>query len=415
MNKKLAKIALPLFIFWPFGSFLCALHNLKLKSSAIVIILFSVVFGYSFSFSDSSADSYRTAFVFSVFDFSTFDNVIAIYKQGDSPDIYRLIVYGIAKNFTNNPKVLYALCGLVFGIFMYLSMLMFSKEKENKNDIFVILISLFFFSLNPLSNLNGFRFWTATWVFFYSIINFSIYNNKKWVIGIAATPLIHFSFLFIMPIVIFFYLFKGYLYSKTEISKVVFIVFIITFILSWVLETNSFSLGFLADQDVLNSSISGKVELYNSDRVTQNINERGTSFFHTVETIFGNTIKLYIFIIILRMRKIIMNKPDPLSVKMLAFVMVFISFGFIAKVIPSGGRFQTIAYMAALLLFLRIYAKRPSVSLQKLTLWGVPVFSFSILFGIFFLGVLLTSSTIWYGNLVWLIIEGIGFKVHYSL
>ena len=415
MNKKLAKLALPLFIFWPFGSFLCALQNIKLKSSAIVIILFSMVFGYSFSFTDSSSDSYRLAYIFSVFDFSSFDSIIELYQAGDSTDVYRLIVYGIAKLFSNNPKVLYALCGLVFGIFMYLSLRLFVNEKRKKNDLYVTLLVLFFFSLNPLSNLNGFRFWTAAWLFFYSIINFSFYNNKKWLIGIIITPLIHFSFLFIMPVVIAFTFFKKILYTKKDITKGLLLLFVFTFLISWILDTNVISLGFLADQDFLNESISGKVELYNSDRVTEQIKERGATLFHTVNRIFSYILKIYIFIFVLKIRKIIRKNPDELSLKLLAFVIVFISFGYIATVIPSGGRFLIIAYLAAVLLFLRVYVKSPSIQLQKMILWGLPAFAFNILFVIGYIGYTVVSSTVWYGNLLWIIYEGIGFKVDYYL
>lgn len=415
MNKKLAKLALPLFIFWPFGSFLCALQNIKLKSSAIVIILFSMVFGYGFSFTDSSADSYRLAYVFSVFDFSSFDSIIELYKAGDSTDVYRLLVYGVTKIFSNNPKVLYSLCGLVFGIFMYLSLRLFVNEKGEKNDLYIILLTVFFFSLNPLSNLNGFRFWTATWVFFYSVINFSFYNNKKWIIGIIVTPLIHFSFLFIMPVIIAFTFFKGLLYTKRNITKGLLVLFVFAFMVSWVLDTNVISLGFLAEQDVLSDSVSNKVELYNSDRVTEQINERGKTLFHTVNRIFSYFLKIYIFLFILKIRKIIKNNPDEQSLKLLAFVIVFTSFGYIATVIPSGGRFQTIAYLAAVLLFLRMYVKSPSIQLQKFILWGFPAFAFNIFFVIGYIGFTVVSSTVWFGNLFWIINEGLGFEVDYFL
>ncbi|MBU2061422.1 MAG: hypothetical protein KKH44_06180, partial [Bacteroidetes bacterium] len=156
------------------------MQNIKLKSSAFVIIFFTVLFGYSFSFTDSSADSYRIAYVFSVFDFSSFASIIQIYQGGESVDVYRFLVYGITKVFTNNPKVLYAICGFVFGLFMYLSLRLFANEKGSRTDLYTSLLFLFFFSFNPITNLNGFRFYTAAWVFFYSIYNFSIYGKKKW-------------------------------------------------------------------------------------------------------------------------------------------------------------------------------------------------------------------------------------------
>ena len=415
MNNKISKIALPLFVFWPFGSFLCALQNIKLKSSAFIIILFSMIFGYAFSFTDPSSDSYRSAFVFSVFNFSSFDAIIAFYNAGDSVDIYRYLMFGITKLFTNNPKVLFAICGLVFGIFMYLSLLMFGKEKGNKSELHITLLSVFFFCLNPLPALNGFRFWTAAWVFFYAIMNFSIYNKKSWIIGVIVTPLIHFSFLFIIPLALIFVFFKKFIYSKNNITKGVLVLFFITFILSWFLNTNSLNINFLANNELLYSSISNKVTLYNSDKITDVIQERSLTLFHTVSNVFQAILKIYMFVFILTVRKIIIKNPDEISIKLLAFVLVFTSFGFIATVIPSGGRFLYIAYLAAVLLFLRTYVKFPSKNLQSLIRWGLLAFSFQILFYIGFLGYTVVSSTVWYGNLLWIIYEGIGYRVDYFL
>lgn len=415
MNEKLAKIALPLFILWPFGSFLCALQNIKLKSSAFIIILFCMVFGYGFSFTNSSADSYRIAFVFSVFNFSSFSEIIGLYKAGGSVDIYRFLMYGITKLFTNNPKILYALCGLVFGVFMYLSLVMFSKEKDNKNEHYITILFILFFSLNPLTNLNGFRFWTATWVFFYAGMNFCIYNKKSWIIGVLITPFIHFSFLFIVPLALAFFFLKKFIYSQQTIASWVLLLFVATFVLSWFLKINSINLGFLTENDLLNYSINNKVSIYNSDRLTDMIQERETSFFHAVSRIFANILKIYIFLFILKVRKIIINNPDERSFKLLAFVMVFASFGYVASIIPSGGRFQIIAYLAAILLFLRVYVQSPSEQLRPFILLGLPAFSFQILFNIGYLAYTVVSSTIWYGNLFWIIYEGIGFKIRYSL
>ena len=115
------------------------------------------------------------------------------------------------------------------------------------------------------------------------------------------------------------------------------------------------------------------------------------------------------------MYKIINKTKDYNLIKLLALVMVFISFGFIATVIPSGGRFLTIAYLVALFLLLKIYVKFRSSQLQTLIKWGIPIFSFKIFFGIIYLSYSLVSSTLWFGNLFWILYEGIGFEVDYYL
>ena len=81
---------------------------------------------------------------------------------------------------------------------------------------------------------------------------------------------------------------------------------------------------------------------------------------------FKNILKIYMFVFVLKIRKIIRKDPSELSLKLLAFVLVFTSFGYIATVIPSGSRFQIIAFLASVLLFLRTYVKSPSKQLQKI-------------------------------------------------
>ena len=169
-----------------------------------------------------------------------------------------------------------------------------------------------------------------------------------------------------MPVLIAFTFFKKLLYTKRDITKGLLVLFIFTFLISWVLDTNVISLGFLAEQDVLSDSVSNKVQLYNSDRTTDQINERGKTIFHTVSRIFSYILKIYMFVFVLKIRKIIRKDPSELSLKLLAFVLVFTSFGYIATVIPSGSRFQIIAFLASVLLFLRTYVKSPSKQLQKM-------------------------------------------------
>ena len=192
------------------------------------------------------------------------------------------------------------------------------------------------------------------------MISYSIYDKKLRIIGVFLTPLIHFSYLFILPLVLVFIFLKRFIHTKRDIKKVVLVIFIATFLLSWVLDTNAISLGFLAEQEELNSSISKKVDMYNSDDTTAEIAERGKTFFHTVSKLWGYILKTYMFILLFKLRKIIQVYPDKTSVKLMAFCFVFTSFGYIATVIPSGIRFQFISYLATILLFLRVYVKYPS-------------------------------------------------------
>ena len=418
MNNKIYKLCLPLFLLWPFGSFLLALRKINSKSSAIVIILFCAVFGYSFVFMETSADSYRMAWVFNNFSHISFSEIYQLYIQGDIPDIYKFVFYGITKTFSNNPKVLFSLFGLVFGVFWYLSLRIFSTELALQRDVFIVILFIAFFACNPINNVNGARFNTATWLFFYSTYCLVIHNQKKWILGLFCTPLLHFSFLFVAPLILFFYVFKNLFNSNSKFSSILYYTFIFTFLSSFVMDTNVIKLDFLSNAIPLQDSITNKISIYNSDEIGELYKNRtSTSFFLTLSKYFGYAMKIYFFTFIIFSKKLIekIKYQDSKLNKLLVFILFFMSISYILSSIPSGGRFFIIGYIYCILLMLKLYRIYPINKIKKFIVWLLPVFSFQILFGIGYLSYALVSSTLWYGNLFWIIYEGIGFKFSYIL
>src|SRR5690606_40147437 len=183
MNKKIAGLGIPLFFILPWLGFLLSLFDLKSKRSAFVYIAFAMLFGYAISVSNSSADSYRYAQAFAHFDNTLdYDRIVQLYRMGELRDMYRLLLFYFTSIFTNNPKVMYAFAGLVYGIFSYLSLRIFIKEYQGKWDRYVLVLALIFFTYISLSNINGFRFWTGALVLFYAVYNFIIERKNKWFI-----------------------------------------------------------------------------------------------------------------------------------------------------------------------------------------------------------------------------------------
>jgi len=45
----------------------------------------------------------------------------------------------------------------------------------------------------------------------------------------------------------------------------------------------------------------------------------------------------------------------------------------------------------------------------------IPVFSYSVLFSIVFLSYRLVEPSLWFGNVFWIILEGMYYKVTYTL
>ena len=415
MFKKIGSLSFPLLFILPLVGFISSLFNVKSKISTIIYLVFAMIFGYAMSFSDSSADSHRYAEAFSRFDNTlNYNTIIQLYRNGELRDMYRLLLFYFVSLFSNNPKVMYACAGLVYGIFSYLSLLIFVRERGEKWDKYVLILSLVFFTFISLASINGFRFNTGAMVLFYSTYQFILKKRTIWVLGILLTPLFHYGIILMIPVILFYKLIERMLYSEDGVKPVLFYLFIITFILSWILGPNSINLGFLSQADVFSGAVGARMNYINSSEVANLVENRGeSSVFLSVQKYFGYSIKIFVFIAILHFRKwIIKAKGDKTEyTKIFAFLLFFYSVALIASSIPSGGRFLNIGHLFMILLLGKFYAIYKAKDIRRLIAWALPVFSFNIAFINFMLPILILSPTFWYGNFFWIIIEGFDFHL----
>lgn len=413
--KKPSLLNIPIFIVVPFVAFLLTFKNLKSNINAIIFILFCTLFGYAFTFNNTSADSYRVALTFTEFDYTSLWDIVPLYILGAITDIYRFLLYAFVKGFSNNPKILFACFGFVFGVFWYLSLRVFINEKRNINDIYSFILFFIFIIFNSITSINGARFNTAIWVFFYATINIVLYKKKRFFILLLITPLIHYALLLPLFIVIVFFTVKKFLYSNHNINKLLYFLFVFTFCASWVLDTNIINLDFLGDI-IPSDGISNKIGRYNSDELTNLYEERAsTSLFLKVSNFFLILIKIFFFFFIryayYKLKKI--NFPNIELNRLLTFVIFYMSLAFIASSFPSGIRYLMIGYLFCILFMLKYYISYSDKAVRKFIIVLLPIFSFKFFFNVVFLSITLTSSTIWYGNLFWIIYEGMGYKFIY--
>lgn len=412
MKKNESLLSLPLFFLWPLGGFLLSLRNIASKYSAVVIVLFCTIFGYAFAFENTSADSYRIAWVFTKADFSSLSGIYFVYLEGGSPDLYKIFCYGLVKMFTDSPKVLYALFGFVFGIFWYQALKLFSKHTQGKSGLYITILFIVFFTLNPVTNINGVRFNTTVWVFFFFTYKYITTNKKKWFYYLSIVPLIHFSFLIGVAIVVLFRIFQKMFYRNQKVNKMLYYLFIAAFLLSWVMETNVINLDVIGNL-IPFKGITKKISMYNSDKMTEIYAQRqAKSLFLKVSGMFSYIIKIYFFLLIIFFWNFF-NKLKNVNIihnKMLAFIMVFASVSFIASSVPSGARFLIIPYIFSIILLLELFLYYPTKKIKKFILALVPTYSFYFLFTVGYLSFTLTSKTLWFGNLLWILMEGIGFE-----
>ena len=218
------------FFFYPFGAFLQSLFDIKNKSSRIIIYLWFVLFGLAFTAKNPSADSFRY-----VQDFHSEKNLsswqyrefVKEYFTFDSntKDLYTTTVNYLVGKFTDNYHYTFLIYAVVFGFF-YVSCMRYVLYPKIRNEwvFYSIFLILFCFS-NPIANVNGVRFWTASWIAVYCMFRIFIDDDKRYLLLAALLPLIHGGYFLFLSVLIMALLFNRY-------TKVLIVVFCISMFFS---------------------------------------------------------------------------------------------------------------------------------------------------------------------------------------
>lgn len=415
MFKRFSGVALPMFFILPVIGFIFSLFNFRSKTTALIYVGFAMLFGYSISFSNSSADSFRYALAFANFDNTlNYNKIVDLYQAGELRDLYRLLLFYFTSLFTSNPKVMYAVAGLVYGILSYWCLSLFVRERGPGWDNYTLILSVIFFTYISISGINSFRFNTGALLFFYSTYRLIIKRDTLWIIGVLLTPFIHYGFIAIVPVVLIYSLVGRWFYSVDGVSKLLYFFFILTFVVSWFLGTNSINIGFLSQSEALSGAVGSRLEYINSHEVAEIVDNREeSSTFVAFQKYFSHAVKLYVFVVILYLRNLFGRfKGDKTRyTRLFAFVLFFYSVSFIASSIPSGGRFLSIAHLFLIILLSMCYAIYKGKDIKRIIMLSIPVFIFHILFLNIMLPILVLTPSLWYANIFWIIGDGLNFYI----
>ncbi|MDM1522306.1 EpsG family protein [Empedobacter sp. 225-1] len=411
MYKKLSSLGTSMVFLNPPLGLILSFFDIRSKSSYFIYIFFGILFGASISFSDSSADSYRYAKAFASFDNSLdYNAIIRLYRDGELRDIYRLFIFYISSVFTNNPKIMYGLAGGIYAYLSYKCILIFRNEYFRKIDLNYIILALIFYTYVSLSNINGFRFWTGALIFFLANYNIVLYNKKYGYLLLLLTPLFHYGFIMVMPVMVVYCLLHDFFDNKKKPNKFLWYIFLFTFFISWFLRTNSINLGFISNADLVDGAIGQRLNYVNSNEVSALVDKRReNSVFLSVQKYFDMAIKIFVFIVVVYIKKNIklvgLDKRAYFN-KLFNFVLFFYSFSFIAISFPSGSRFLNIAHMFFLVLIVLFYNYiQNQKQFSNLLFFAFFSFSFNIAFINFMLPLLILDTSFWYGTIMSILIN----------
>ena len=195
-NKDKA-IKMVLSILYPLGAFLYSWKDLKSRSTYWVFFLFFIVYGLCFTATFEAADSFRYVEEFNAFCANASRNFSAVVseffsKDSSVKDIFVYSLYYLTNILVGaNYHVFFALVSIVFGYFYLRSLRFLTVDESYQNTIFFLMLSIIFTLSNPLFNINGVRFWTATWIAVYATFQILLKKRYLYLALIASLPLVH--------------------------------------------------------------------------------------------------------------------------------------------------------------------------------------------------------------------------------
>jgi len=328
---------------WPLSTLYISLRYFRKPEAKNVFWLFCIFLGLIHIFNPvggTGADGIRYAMRLAELRMQpiSWEAFVAnFYQEGGSVDIYQPLVTYIVAQFTGNPHWLFMVFSIVFGFF-YSRNLWFVMERLPERLTFpIVVLTLYFALICPIWQINGVRMWTALHIFVYGALPY-VYGGNRSKLGWCVVALfVHFSYFIPLMILI------AYRFVPKSITFL-FILYLITLFINQIdlQQVRSF-LSFLPD------FLMPRVESYTNEQYASKIAERKSFYsFHVVFSaqIVRWSIPILLAVICTYGKKLV--KGDDRLKKLLCFSLFFLSIANVLALIPSGGRFSTIALMFAL-------------------------------------------------------------------
>lgn len=191
------------FLVSPFIALLVYMGDIKSKSTVALFAGFFILFGLSFVPINEDADSFQYARNFQTFSVNPeqkYAHALDVYfgdsglEQKEYKDIYIYTMYYLAAKIGGqNIHVLFFLFALVFTFFAIKSFMFLVRNKYFKNTLPMYILAFLVLYSNSIFNINGVRFWTASWMAVYFTLKVMIDKKYFYLLGIAVLPLVHAS------------------------------------------------------------------------------------------------------------------------------------------------------------------------------------------------------------------------------
>lgn len=365
-NKKTFTFALMLAILYPFGALIYTLwhwrENWAKNIFWIVCIYMGTVHVYwpEGTYLGAGADGGRH--VLRLIEWHNLGYSLSTILENylvdqHTMDLYQQLVTWAVAKVTDNGHVMFTVFAIVFGYF-YSRNIWYILEKlpENIPVQFFILFTLFFL-ISPIYHINGARMWTALHIYVYAFMPYLLENDKKRLWLLLLTPLIHFSYLYVM---VFAYGYALLPYTFKIKNNGVLWYALILFVIS--LFINSLNLNTVADVLVEYSpdAYSNRIEGYvNQNVLDRNLERLSLNNWYVAGS---SQVKFWCYSLLLLVLLPCLQKHFKQYAALKHWYIFTLLLGALANImslIPSGGRFQILAQMFNVSFILIIITRIP--------------------------------------------------------
>lgn len=389
-DRRFGTALLLTFLLWPFGSLLIALYHYNRKEAHTIFILFTGLYGYLMVADSAGLDLYRILRSLEVYSgLSTgelFKAVGGIYSQDpeSSVDIYRDLVTFLVSRVTSNGSILTLTFGLIYGWLFVKSISIFIDQINGKGYVVTLLIFCFSF-IFPLDQLAGVRYATAAYLFFAGTIKFLETQDKRYLLLVALTPLIHFAFLSLVVALVMYLILK-------KRAVFVYIILLVSFILSGLIE------GYVSQTSSLfGGAIEQRTNMYLYQKELMGNNPARLAWYIR----YREEYMYYFAIAVLALSRLLFRRLQSTvfaeSVFLISLLILSLV-NFTINIPHAGYRYQFVFIMFVIFYLFLLYINNSSNKMIRVfTLMVGPAFFFQIIYGL--RNVLATSSPmLFFGN-----------------
>lgn len=351
-----------LFIIHPVTAVITAFANYRSSFAKNIVWLFVAFYGFTMVISDEGMDAnrYRDDFLSLSKTEVTAKSFVGMLYQEDSQyvDIAQPLISLLVSRITNDPRILFAVFGLIFGYF-YSRNIWFLLDRSGKGVKGSSIIYLLVFAIVVgFWSISGFRMWTAAHIFFFGAVKYFFEDNKTGILISATSVLFHFSFMLPVSLLLIYILIP----KKIPILYWFFIASSLISEIDIGLINNTLT-GILPG--VFHHHIQGYTNLEYVEGVASELQTRNWRFLLYAKSIKWVTI-LFMSVIYFNGRRFLLeNRNLKLLFCFALFLMASIN---LVSNIPSVGRFYLVAYLFAYALIYIYLQLAPDFKLKDFSL-----------------------------------------------